>query len=504
MEIDVSTRSGVERAFGELNSAVKELREQGKLTDDKVVKIASDVETVQRASLELANRRVEVPASRDEREISKRYIKPDGSVRMTSERVTRTFAGKTVTLVQAGLLDDQNLAHEAQRDLRKAMSRRALARLMMPSGTPTPVLDGEVVEAVERLPKDARDAIEKQMESRGYFGGEKRSFNDSSTEGAEWIFDGYVPDLYRAFELPGSAASLFPTIQVQNETWKRPKITRGLRPYIANKSTDNNPANHEASDIATGDATMTVPAMAVRVMADLISVEDSALPVLQLLSEEIMRAHANGWEDVIFNGDTAATHQDTIATWNTRSAWGSTGLGGSNDHRRSAIGLRARAFDVSNTTDQSGAQTAAGHLADIATLGERAMARLGTFVSPEYMVVKMMGWAEFQTMEKFGPNATNMKGALGAAFGIPVYMTRWITADLATTGLYTGTGSYTGKIVADLDAFATYVRRGLIIKSQEDINSSQINLVGTSRRLFSTPDASSTKNVHFAYKLSSS
>jgi len=113
-----------------------------------------------------------------------------------------------------------------------------------------------------------------------------------------------------------------------------------------------------------------------------------------------------------------------------------------------------------------------------------------------------MGFAEFQTMEKFGANASNVKGAITMMFGDPVYMTRWLTSDLASTGLYTGSGATTSKVIADLDAFATYVRRGLVLKSQEDIKTGQTHLVGSVRKLWSTPDSASAKNVHVAYNLS--
>lgn len=503
MSLDLGTKSGIERAHGELNHQIGELRASGQLTADKVVELGAKLEEFQRASLEIANRRnVDDTIGTDERELVKRYVRPDGSVRLMSETITKEFAGERIAMVAPGLLDDEQIHAPIQREVRAQWSKRNLVRLALRKGERSPVSDGKLLRALDMLPKPVRDGIEGMVKphARQFFG-TTRSFNDSSTEGAEWIQDGFIPDLYRNYELPSDYSNVFDTMQVSTDTILVPKLTTGARPYLLSKITDDNPANYTPSSPATDSSSIAIPGMAVRILADAISMEDAALNVASILLEELQRADRDGYNDAWMNGDTAATHQDTIASWNIRSRWGSTGLGGSADHRRGMIGLRARAYDVSNTTDQSASQTAAGHLADMATLGERAAGELVTFVSPEYMVSKMMGWSETLTAEKFGPNASILRGALVAVFGQPVFMTRWISADLATTGLYTGTGSYTGKVIAARQAFKNYVRRGAVIESKKEISSQHFEYVLTSRRLLATLDSASTKNVHFAFKL---
>lgn len=506
MDIDVTDRKAVETAFVELNKETKALREKNELGETEVKRLAAQVSDVQRLINEQTHKPPTETLGNDEREINKRYLRADGSIRMVQETIKYPFAGELVEVDVPGLLDDKERCCELQREIQTAYSRRNMARLVMRKGVRTEKLDGQFVSKLMRLPKDARDAADAAIKphARAFFGGitgGSRSFNDSSNEGAEWISDGFIPDVYRAFEYPSGHSAQHESVNVSNDTWARPKMTTSVRPYLLSKITDDNPADYTASSPVTDTSSMTAVGLAVRVLIDAVSAEDSAIAVLPYIQSLLIEAYADGYEDCRINGDSTATHQDAIASWNTRSRWGASGLGGSADHRRGFIGLRARAVDVSNTTDRTAAQTVAGHLSDMSTLGERGVGDLLVEVSPEYMVQKMMGFSEVLTMEKFGANATIMRGALAMLLGQPVFINRWITADLASTGLYTGSGSTSGKLITDRKAFMNYVRRGPVVESKKEISSQHFELVLTGRRLFSTPDASSTKNVHWAYNL---
>jgi hypothetical protein len=486
--VRIDSKRDAEEAVGGLRQVAKQLKDADKLRGEELTKLGAKVVEIQRAIAESQTRDVGSVGGKDSE--LRKYVRADGSVQLRSGKVRAEFAGKVHEIEAPGLLDDANRT-PAQEDLQRAIERRNLARLVLRPGTSTPHLDAEVARAAMAMPAEIRRVIEPSI----------RAMYDGSNVGAELIDDGFVPSIYRAFEVPRGLAAAFADVQVSNETFSRPKVTSGARPYKKGDISNDNPAAFTPSTPATDTASFTVPALAVRVLVGEHFAEDSALAAIPYVQEEIRRALEDGYEDCMINGDTAATHQDAIATWNIRSRWGASGLGGSADHRRTFLGLRAKAYDASNTTDQSAAQTAAGFLADMATLSERAVSGLVCVVSPEYLIAKMMDWDEVQTVEKFGPGATILSGQIASVFGVPVVVSRFMSSDLAATGLYTGSSSYTGKLLVDRSAWSHYTRRGAMVEIDKEIKSGHYEIVGSIRRLFASPDAGSTKNVHFAFKL---
>ena len=205
-------------------------------------------------------------------------------------------------------------------------------------------------------------------------------------------------------------------------------------------------------------------------------------------------------EDALINGDSASTHQDAIASWNIRGRWGAAGLGGSNDHRRLWTGLRAASFDKSTTLDVN-AIDAAKLLELISKLGEYASSDKVLIVSPEALYGSLMGLEQLITLDKFGPQATILTGQLGSIFGMPVVVSRFLSDDLHTTGLYTGASATTGILCVSRDSWNIFARRGISIQQEQDITSGAYNMVATERLTFDSLDASTVKNVAFGFNL---
>ena len=202
----------------------------------------------------------------------------------------------------------------------------------------------------------------------------------------------------------------------------------------------------------------------------------------------------------MINGDSNATHQDAIASWNIRSRWGASGLGGSSDHRRAFLGLRAAAFDKSSTVDISSVDLT--KILQLASqLGELAASDRILIASPEAVYEHILDIDEVQTIDKFGPQATVLTGQIGAIAGMPIVMSRFMSADLATTGLYTGSGSKTGMLCVSRDAWNIFSKRGIVVEQDKEITAGAINLVATERISFDSMDADATKNVAFGINL---
>ena len=205
----------------------------------------------------------------------------------------------------------------------------------------------------------------------------------------------------------------------------------------------------------------------------------------------------------MINGDTAASHQDDIANWNVRERWGASGLGGSSDHRRLFLGMRAAAKDKGSDVDIGGtAMTFAEFMSVNSQLGELAVGNKVCVVSPEALVANFLQLEQVVTLEKFGPQATILTGELARLAGIPIVLSRFMSADMNASGLYdNATKDKTGFLIFNTDSWYQYVRRQITIESDKDITSGVIQLVSTMRAVMDSPDADALKNVAFGFNL---
>ena len=407
---------------------------------------------------------------------------------LTSSVRSVEFGGRRHEVEMPGLLDDRTAMTEAQIDLQRAIGHRALVRLVMGRGAHTPNADAAVMRAVMRMPSDVQSAL-------------GRAFADSATAGAEFIPDVFTADVWMPYEIPSNLAAAFPTVTLSGPTIK-PKVTGQLRPYkMGAGTTSDQPAVLPGTSITTSSQTLEVPGWGMRTVVDIASAEDAAVPIVQLLQTMLPKALADGYEDAMINGDTAATHQDTIATWNIRSRWGTSGLGGSNDHRRTFIGFRAMAFDRSCTVDQSAGQTVAKILEELCGgHGEYAADDLLIVVGPELFFRKVATDSNVLTVDKFGPSASILRGAPASIGGKPIMPNRFMSADLAANGLYTGSGAYAGVLSIARSAFQHYQRRGPTVELTRVANTQSIELVATARKGMDTLTASTDKVVMNGYK----
>ena len=140
---------------------------------------------------------------------------------------------------------------------------------------------------------------------------------------------------------------------------------------------------------------------------------------------------------------------------------------------------------------------AAAILSLMANLGELNSADRVIITSPEVVVSQLLGLSELLTIDKFGPAATILSGQVGSIFGLPVVMSRFMSADLAGSGLYTGSGSDSGMLIVARDSYNIFSRRGISVEQDKDITAGAINLVATERLTFNTLDPDATVNVAF-------
>lgn len=186
--------------------------------------------------------------------------------------------------------------------------------------------------------------------------------------------------------------------------------------------------------------------------------EDSAPAILELARQDVLAAQLRAVEDAIINGDTTGTHMDadTVAASSNRKAW---------------KGLRKLALDASSTVSFSGAGVTKTGLDAMRKL----MGKYGTNPKELAWVVGPSAYAqllnidEVATLEKFGPQATILSGALAVFRGIPIVVSEFIREDLNASGVQDGvTTNRTVAHLANIRRFYLGRRRPIRVKVQQD------------------------------------
>ena len=262
----------------------------------------------------------------------------------------------------------------------------------------------------------------------------------TSGEGAEWVPTGLSANYIEKFRLESKVAGLFMDVPMPTNPWEVPYISGSIDFYLMPESTSDEPSKTPASTPGTGKRTMTAKKLRARVLFSEELDEQSVVPLLPALQEEITMAGAETLDDVIINGDTTATHQDSDVT-------------DSKDKRKSWNGLRklcpAGTKKDLSTFDKDTVRSLKTALGKFGTK-PNSLAWLASITSAD----KLTGLAEVLTVDKYGPNATIHTGEIGKIYGAPIITSEKIREDLNATGVYDGTTtSYTLLMILHKRAF---------------------------------------------------
>ena len=476
--LDLSTPDKARKALADLAAEQRRLKDANRDLTENIERKAADVSKITQRLSELETQRGAYTGERGDGAVAK-YVRRDGSVRIRGE-ATDEHA------YMPGLLDDAPRS-DWQAEFQQAVDDFNLTKSIRRNGkAPT---------AYARMMEIARKAPDAAVQ---------KAFADASGSGAEWIPDVMLPQLERTLTSQRRIASLFETVPMSDKTVVLPYLTTGFRPYKKTAISSDDPAQYTSSSMTTTSRTIEATGLAVRAQVDADASEDSILAALPIIRQELVSALVDGEEDAIINGDATASHQDAIASWNIRSRWGSSGLGGSADHRRSWTGLRARAFDVSATPTP--AETFAGFTGLRRSLdAPHGVEGDCVFItSPEVYLLHLINLDQVTDLSKFGPQYTALSGQLAAMGGMPVIVSDFVGADLAATGLYTGSGSLSTAIVCNRSRFKIGMRAGAAVELDKDVTRGIYDVVATSREIFYTVDAATTKNVAVGLDISTS
>lgn len=353
----------------------------------------------------------------------------------------------------------------------------------------------------------------------------RRIFADSSGIGDSWIPDNPMPELERELLHRPSMWQIFPQVQMTRNPLVKPNISGNVTAYKGSIPTSDDPAaDPTLSGFTPGSHVITAEEVAAGAQFHLNAEEDAIISFEQEIRNQLIEAQLFAIENAIINGDASATHQDTIASWNVRGRVG-TPRGLSNSQLRLWTGLRARSGDLTSMrTDASGAAISEAHLlADrallnpISLLNSDGKVQVVEIVSPETFFGSLISLDEFDAFDNVGLLASVITGQLGdtgrTPGGVmpgqvgfthgrfPLIVSYCLTKDLATTGLYTGTGATTSKLTVDISRFRMYLLRGQMVKMVEDIRNNTGTVISRARMKFEAQDAASAsiKDVHERY-----
>lgn len=316
-------------------------------------------------------------------------------------------------------------------------------------------------------------------------------------EGAEWIPTGFSASLIDLVRLQLKVSSLFRRVTMPTNPYKFPIVSADATGYLQSEAIHDEAAKLRASTPATTNLELSAVKLAARMLFSEEISEDSIVPIMPWLRDQIVLALATAEEKALVNGDTTATHMDSnvTAAYDCQKAWD---------------GLR----DI---------EASGGASVDIGTFNldnlrsvRKAMGKYGVDPSKLAWIIGISGYIQLlnlkdsgsnqvvTTVDKYGPNATIHTGELGRIDGSPLIVSEYIYENLNASGVYDGvTATKTIMLLVYYPAFIVGDRRKVTVKTAADIETDQQILVATQRLDFHPFYAVTEKMIGMAYNITS-
>lgn len=338
-------------------------------------------------------------------------------------------------------------------------------------------IDGKVLGRAEKAGAKALSLFSTQ----GY----KALTTGGAGTGAELIPTDLSADLQMRLYLESQLAAIMVSqeINMPTDPFKLPLKTTRTPFYVGSEAPGSDPTSGQP-----GTGTITLDAKKLIGVADYSyeADEDSIVPILPMLQDDLALGAAQSLEGALINGDDTATHQDSDIAAVT------------NHHAKLFRGLRKYALAGSLSNDLS---TGGISAANIKAMG-KAMGKWG--VRPSDLVIicgprgysDLVGLPETLTAEKVGnPAAARiLTGVAPSIYGIPIVVSEECRETLNASGVYDGTTVTNGSILlVHRPSFYVGVRRGFTVETDEDKKKQTRSVIASFRRDFKpreTPAAS--------------
>jgi hypothetical protein len=334
--------------------------------------------------------------------------------------------------------------------------------------------------------------------------GIRRAFDTATGSGGDFIPTPLLATpLWQVEEYdPDGLLSLFEETNITSNSVELPLGTAYPVPYKLVGQTGDNPAAFNKSSVGTDKLTITASGLAVMVFLHEDASEDSIVPAIPFIRDSMTRSMAIGERLCVINGDTAATHQDALASWDPAGMFGS--VAASADHYlKSWLGLRALSLDQSHGVDRSTFSTTT-LASDIASLqgprGGRGDVVMVT--SWQGYLTKLVSMTGIVSASDYGSNGPIVRGEVASIYGVPVIVSDAMTADLNASGLFdNSTTTKTGALLFNRRLYRRFVRVGTSVDLQRDITVGGSYLRARNRRTYQNLGKSGQKTVRYLYNL---
>ncbi len=315
---------------------------------------------------------------------------------------------------------------------------------------------------------------------------------DSTTgsEGDEWVPTALAADYIQAFRLESKVASLFQDITMPSNPYDMPYLSSGATFYYVGESTSDSPTASPPSTAATGKQTFTAKKLKARMLFSDEFDEDSIIPVIPALRQEIITNGAETLDDCILNGDTTATHMDSNVT-------------DSKDRRKIWNGLRD--LCPAGTKKDLGTFSYANHRTIVVAMGKYGMRGDDmAIISGPVGINQYRSLTNVVTVDKYGPKAFVLTGELAKMDGIPLIASEKIGENLNASAVYDGsTTDNTIAVYVNRKGFMLGTRGGVKLDFVSDPTVDQNQLIMSFRKDFQNrwTVSSSVTTIGLAYNI---
>ena len=313
----------------------------------------------------------------------------------------------------------------------------------------------------------------------------------TASQGADWIPTEFSADLIDKFRLSLKVAALFRRIQMPSNPYTFPAVASDSTAYLISEATSDTESKIDASTPGTTNFTLTAKKLAARVLFSEEVNEDSIIPILPWVKDNLAIANGDAMEKATLDGDTNHLgHRDLDVT-------------SGKDCRKAYEGLRKLAAT-------GGRQKNLGTFSkDTVRSMKTAMGKYGInprdlcWITGPKGYAQLLNLTEVTTVDKYGPAATILSGELAKLDGIPIIVSEHIRENLNAAGIYDSTTTdNTVLILVWIPGFMFGDRRKITMKTFEDIQTDQTILVTTLRAAFGNPyNVASNAIVNVGYNV---